>query len=69
MANRKYWEDCQEDNYYKVIGDSIVWIFPDDRYTQEEINFIVNECSSRELRQNFKAKQRYVCESCSDKYC
>ncbi|WP_419334894.1 hypothetical protein [Spiroplasma endosymbiont of Sarcophaga variegata] len=50
MANRKYCEDCQEDNYEKILYDTTVWIFPDDRYTLEEIKFIIHECSSRELR-------------------
>ncbi|WP_368486656.1 hypothetical protein [Spiroplasma sp. DGKH1] len=67
MANRKYCEDCQED-WINREYDTIVWIFPDNRYTQEEIKFLIHECSPRELRENFKAKERYVCDSCTDKY-
>ncbi|WFG97229.1 hypothetical protein M1771_04300 [Spiroplasma citri] len=63
MGKRKYCEDCQEDGL-NIPYDGYYWSFSDKRYTQKEIDFIVGECSARELRQNFKAKLHYVCASC-----
>ncbi|WFG95985.1 hypothetical protein M0C40_07740 [Spiroplasma citri] len=59
MGKRKYCEDCQEDGL-NIPYDGYYWSFSDERYKQKDINFIVSECSARELRQNFKAKLHYV---------